>query len=182
LLFTGKTLGAEVSHCTELVRSLVVGGVEYVPMARNCPASSKLFTVIELGMIWSDSSGSGAGVSVTLTVEKFETSEPSGFFSSAVMVLVPRLTPVVRPFPEARPLVTVATDGMLEIQVICGELVTSSSSPVVPEVASAMNWPVWPEAETAWEPGMIVTAVNSSVVPPRTLKLAVAVSVLPPLL
>src|ERR1700722_2995126 len=51
LVFTGKTLGEEVSHCTELVRSRVVGGVEYVPMARNCPASSKLPTVIEVGMI-----------------------------------------------------------------------------------------------------------------------------------
>jgi hypothetical protein len=182
LLFTGKTLGAEVSHCTELVRSLVVGGVEYVPMARNCPLSRRLPTVIVLGMIWSESSGSGAGVSVTVSCAELVTSELSGFFNSAVIVLVPRLTPVAWPFPEARPLETVATDGILEIHWSCGELVTSSSSPVVPEVASAMNWPTWPEAETDWEFGTIVTSVNSSVVPPCTVKVAVAESVLPPLL
>ena len=76
----------------------------------------------------------------------------------------------------------VATDGMLEDHFICGELVTSSSSPVVPEVASAMNWPVCPDAETDCELGMMVTPVYSSVVPAVTVNVAVAVNVLPPLL
>ncbi len=68
-------------------------------------------------MIWSESRGSGAGVSVTLTVAVAETREPSGFDNKAVIVLVPRLTPVARPLPEASPEVTVATDGMLEAHV-----------------------------------------------------------------
>ncbi len=138
-------------------------------------------------MIWSDSRGSGAGVSVTWTDEELDTSDPSGFFNSAVMVLVPRLTPVAIPLPEARPVVIVATDGMLESQVNCGELVTSSSRPFDPNVASAMNCPVWPEAETDWAVGSMVTAVNSSFDPPfpgdplPTVKVAVPVSAFPPL-
>src|ERR1700733_1211273 len=121
---------------------------------------------MEVGMIWSESSGSGAGVSVTSADEKLDTIDPSGFFNSALIVLVPWLTPVTMPLPEASPVVTVATDGMLESHVICGELVSSSSRPLAPNVASAMNCPVWPEAETDWEPGTMVRAVYSSDDPP----------------
>ena len=53
--------------------------------------------MIELGMMERLRRGSGAGAFVTLTVEKLVTKEPSGFFNSAVMVLVPRLTPVAMP-------------------------------------------------------------------------------------
>jgi hypothetical protein len=87
---------------------------------------------------------------------------------------------VAIPFPDRSPELTEATVGILEIHLICGEFVTSASRPVVPEVASAMNWPVWPDAETDWALGTMVTAVNSSVVPPSTVKLAVPVKVLPP--
>jgi hypothetical protein len=89
LVFTGKTLGADVSHVTEFVRSLTEGGVEYEPMARNCPWSRRLPTVIEAGTMVSESRGSGAGVKVTLTVADDETREPSGLDSMAVMVLAP---------------------------------------------------------------------------------------------
>lgn len=110
-----------------------------------------------------------------------ETMEPLGFFTSAVMVVLPWAAPVTTPSPVESPDVTVAIDGMLELHVVCGEFVTSTSRPVVPDVASAMNWPVWPAAETDSEPGTRVTPVYSSVDPAATLKVAVPESVLPPL-
>jgi hypothetical protein len=57
LVLTVKTLGAEEIQVSvgELVRSLTVGGVENVPIARNCPVSCKLSTVIELGRMVSES-------------------------------------------------------------------------------------------------------------------------------
>jgi hypothetical protein len=51
---TGYLFGWEVSHLTELVRSLTVGAVEYVPIARNCPLWVKLPKTIPLGMIVSE--------------------------------------------------------------------------------------------------------------------------------
>src|ERR1700720_3541934 len=54
LLVTGKTFGADVIQVAELVRSLTVGAVENVPIARNCPVSCKLPTVIVLGRMVSE--------------------------------------------------------------------------------------------------------------------------------
>jgi hypothetical protein len=51
---TGKIFGAEVSHLTELVRSLTVGALENVPIARNWPLEVKLPKTIPLGMMVSD--------------------------------------------------------------------------------------------------------------------------------
>jgi hypothetical protein len=51
---TGKIFGAEVSHLTELVRSLTVGALENVPIARNCPLEVKLPKTIPLGMMVSE--------------------------------------------------------------------------------------------------------------------------------
>src|SRR5579863_3793889 len=56
-----------------------------------------------------------------------------------------------------------------------GLLVTSSIRPVVPDVASAMNWPVPPE-EIVCEPGTMLTEVNACVEPPITVNVAVPVA------
>ena len=127
------------------------------------------------------------GVTVTARVAVVETTVPSGFFTSAVIVVLPWLKPVTTPLPDANPDVIVAIDGMLDVHVVCDELVTSTSKPVVPEVASAMNWPVWPEAERGFETetdsevGARVTEVYFSVDPFDTVKLPVPAIVLPPL-
>ena len=107
---TGKTLGAEEIQVTELVRSLTVGEVENVPMARKLPVSCRLPTVITAGMMVSESSGSGAAVRVTVTVALAETILRSGLVHSAVMALDPALTPATKP-----ELLTVAIVGMLDI-------------------------------------------------------------------
>jgi hypothetical protein len=137
--------------------------------------------VIELGIMVSDNSGCGDCVRVTVTAAVLDTTEPSGFLSSAVMLVDPTLTPFTRPLPEGCPEVIVAIDGILEAHWICEEFVTSCCRPVPPIVASAINCPVWPEAETLWEPGIIVTAVNCCVVPLLTVNVAFPVMVLPPL-
>jgi len=94
-------------------------------------------TVIELGMMLSESNGSGGGVELTAMDAVPETTVPSVLVNCAVIVVVPTPTPVAS--PEA---LTVATVGMLELHVIWLELVTLVSRPVVPEVPSAINWPV----------------------------------------
>ena len=129
--------------------------------------------MIALGIMVNDSSGSGAGVDVTVTAAVAETIEPSGFVNSAVILLVPALTPAARPVEF-----TVATEGMLELHLICLELVTSCCTPV-PEVARAMNCPVCPDAETDCDPGIMVTAVYCSEVPFVTVKVAVPVTAVP---
>ena len=80
------------------------------------------------GIMVSESSGSGAVVSDTETVALPLTTEPSLFVSNAVIVLVPTDPPETRPLE-----LTAATDGMLEFQVIFGELVTFSRSPYYPK-------------------------------------------------
>jgi hypothetical protein len=118
---TGKTSGSADSQVTELVRSRTKGAEANVPIARKLPVSCKLPTVIVLGIIVSESRGSGGAVDVTVTLAVAETILPSGFVHSAVMVLEPMLTPVTTPAA-----LTVATLGMVELQVRLEELVTSS--------------------------------------------------------
>jgi hypothetical protein len=77
-------------------------------------------------------------VLVVVTLAELDTTVPSGFVSSAVIVVLPTLMPFASPPGE----VTVAMVGMLEIHTVWGELVTSTSRPDVPEVARAMNCPV----------------------------------------
>src|SRR5438309_1092984 len=113
-------------------------------MARNCPEPCRFPTVIELGIMVSESRGSGAGVIETATVAVFDTTLPSEFVNTAVTVLLPALTPVARPVGLMETM-----DGTLELQTIWDDLVTSCWRPVLPEVPSAMNWPVWPEADSA---------------------------------
>jgi hypothetical protein len=60
-------------------------------------------------MIVSESRGSGAGVLETATVAVPDTTLPSAFVNSAVMVVLPALEPVTS--PEA---LTEAMDGLLE--------------------------------------------------------------------
>jgi hypothetical protein len=164
-----------------LVTSIRVGAVEKVPYARNCPVPYKLSVVSVVGTTAIESRGSGAAASVTVPVAVDETTVVSGFCTSAVIVVLPWLTPVMTPLPDASPDVMVAIDGMLDFHVVCGELVTSTSKPVVPDVASAMNCPVWPESEIDCEDGTMVTDVYFSVDPFDTLKLPVPAIVLPPL-
>ena len=117
------------SRCTEFVRSLTYGTVENVPIARNCPVSCKFPTVIELGIMVSESRGSAGAVFETATLAVFDTTLPSGFVNSAVIVLLPTLTPVIRPVE-----LTVAMDGVLELHAIWLELVTFVRRPVLPDV------------------------------------------------
>jgi hypothetical protein len=114
LVFTGKTLGAEEIQFSvgEFVRSLVAGGVENVPIARNCPVSCKLPTVIEVGMMASDRKFCGAAVMESAIVEMLDTTVPSGFNNTAVMTAVP-----VPKFVTSPVALTDATDGILELQV-----------------------------------------------------------------
>lgn len=171
-VLTGKTLGVEESQVTVLVRSLTYGAVEKVPIARNCPVACKFPTEMELGMMLSESRGSGAAVSDTLTAEVAVTTEPSGLVSSAVIVVLPTLTPWASPVD-----VTVAIEGTLEVHFTSGELVTSSTKPELPEVPRAINCPVWPVAESDCEPGVMAIAVNCWAPPFSTVKVAVPVAV-----
>jgi hypothetical protein len=173
---TGKSLGKlEIQVVVgELVRSLTYGAVENVPIARNCPVSCKLSTVIELGMIVSESKGSGGEVSETEMLAVLDTTVPSVFVSCAVMVVEPTPTPVASPVE-----LTVAMEGLLELHVIWEELVTLVSNPVVPDVPRAINCPVCPDADSDCEPGVMLTAVYFSVVPPDTVNVAVPVTTVP---
>ena len=121
-VLTGKTLGIEESQVTEFVRSLTFGVVENVPMARKFPVPCKLRTVRLLGIMESESRGSGAGVDVVVMVAGgADTTVLSGFVYIAVMVVEPTLRPVTSPV-----VLTEAMVGMLEPHVSCGDLVTSS--------------------------------------------------------
>jgi hypothetical protein len=117
LLVTGKTFGADVIQVTELVRSLTVGAVENVPIARNCPVSCKLPTTIPLGMMVSERMLPPLPPEVPpvepVTVRATsELTGPLNAVAVAVIVVVPALTAVAS--PEA---LTVATEGELEVQV-----------------------------------------------------------------
>ena len=117
LLVTGNTFGAEVTQVTELVRSLTVGVVENVPIARNCPLACKLLNEILLGIMVSERMLSplppdtppADPVTVRFAVELTEPAYPVAL---AVMIVEPALTAVAT--PEA---LTVATAGTLEVQV-----------------------------------------------------------------
>jgi hypothetical protein len=113
---TGNTFGAEVSHLTELVRSLTVGEVENVPIARNCPLWVKLPKTIPLGMMVSERILPPLLPPVPLEPETvrvaLEEVGPLNAVALAVIVVVPALTAVTT--PEA---LTVATAGVVEVQV-----------------------------------------------------------------
>jgi hypothetical protein len=83
LLFvvTGNRFGKEVSHVAVFVMSLTYGGVENVPMARNCPLPPKLPTVIELGITVTESRSCGVAVIVVVNVAEPETTLPSELVS-----------------------------------------------------------------------------------------------------
>jgi hypothetical protein len=116
LLLTGKTLGvAEIQvNVGELVRSLTVGELENVPIARNCPVSCKLPTVIELGIMVSETRSvpPAPPPGSVITRVALELTGPLNAIALAVMVAMPVPTAVAT--PEA---LTVATSGALEIQV-----------------------------------------------------------------
>jgi hypothetical protein len=120
----------------------------------------------------SESRGSGAVVSKTVTVAVPVITLALEFVHSAVMVLVPELTPEASP-----PAVMVATEGMLDSHVSCDIPVMFSVTPLL-KVPRAVYCPVCPEAETDWEPGMIVIEVKAPPAPtapvPVTVRRAVA--------
>jgi len=175
LVVTGNTFGPDEIQLTELVRSLMVGGVENVPIAKNCPVSPKFPTVIELGIMVTESRSWGAAVSEAARLAVLDTTVPSAFVNSAVIVVAPAAKSVAN--PDA---LTEATVGALELHLIWVEFVTSVCRPVDPEVPSAINCPVSPNVDSDCELGMIVTAVNFSAVPPATVNVAVPVTTVPP--
>jgi hypothetical protein len=113
----GKTFGAEVNQVTELVRSLTVGAVENVPIARNCPLWVKLPKTIPLGMMVSERMPAPLPpfvppvdpVTVTPAVE---VTVPFNAIAVAVIVVVPPFTAVTIPVEF-----TVATPGEVDVQV-----------------------------------------------------------------
>lgn len=112
LEFTVITFGAEEIHRREVefVRSLIAGGVENVPMARNCPVSFKLATLIDAGIIVSDKRLPAASAPVTVMAALALTG-PLNAVAFAVIVVVPAPTAVTNPEE-----LTVATVGTLELQ------------------------------------------------------------------
>ena len=117
LLVTGKAFGSDVIQVTELVRSLTVGAVEKVPIARYCPLSPKLPNTIELGIMVSERMPAPLPPATPppepVTVRSaVELTGPAYPVALAVMIVEPALTAVAT--PEA---LTVATDGVLEVQV-----------------------------------------------------------------
>jgi len=87
-------------------------------------------------MMVSESSGSGAVISRTVTVAVCETTLALLFVHNAVIVLVPALTPETRPVA-----LTVATEGMLDIHASCDMPVIFSVTPLL-KVPRAIYWPV----------------------------------------
>src|SRR5690348_9825827 len=114
-VLTGNIFGNAEIQLTELVRSLTVGELEKVPIARNWPVPCRLSTVTELGMIESQSRPWTPPVVplgfITATVPLPETT-PVKPFIVAVIVVVPAATAVTRPVE-----LTVATEGALDVQV-----------------------------------------------------------------
>jgi len=138
LLSTGKTLGvAEIQVSVgEFVKSLTAGVPENVPIARNCPVSCKLPTVMELGMMVSESRFPPAGpppkpVTVRIALELVR---PLNADPPAVIVVVPALTAVAT--PEA---LTVATEGVLEVQVTAFVTFFVEGCFALPYVPTAVN-------------------------------------------
>jgi hypothetical protein len=171
-VLTGKEFGNDDIHVTELVRSRTFGDVENVPMAIKFPVSCRLPTVRSFGIMLNDKSGSGAVVAFTVTDELAEATLPSEFLHSAVMTVFPGLTPVTVPL-----LSTLAIVAMLELHVICGELVTSSPSPL-PAVPMAINWAFCDSARVS-EVGVTVNAVirlPGAAPPPVPVTVIVAVA------
>lgn len=115
---TGKTLGlAEIQvSMGEFVRSLTVGVLENVPIARNCPVSCKLRTVIELGIIVNETKSPPPAPVLPPEPETtrvaLELTGPLNASAEAVIVVVPPLTAVATPDE-----LIVATVGTLEVQV-----------------------------------------------------------------
>jgi hypothetical protein len=131
---------------TELVRSLTVGAVENVPIARNCPLWVKLPKTIPLGMMVSERILPPLLPPVPLepVTVKVELEEvgPLNAVALAVMVVVPALTAVTT--PEAS---TVATAGVLEVQVTKLVMFCVEGCFPLPYVPVAVSCAVWPTAK-----------------------------------
>ena len=133
---------------TELVRSLTVGAVEKVPIARNCPLAPKLPKSIELGMMVSESMppplppldppDPDKVEPLTVRIE-LELTGPAYPVALAVIEVVPALTAVAS--PEA---LTVATVGMLEFQVTDPVMFWVEAWLAFPYVPVAVNCAVCP--------------------------------------
>ena len=81
--------------------------------------------------------------------------------------VLPEFTPVTNPVA-----LTVATVGMLELQVTCVELVRFVVRPVVPATPKRTSWLVWPDALSESPDGKSVSEVTSSEAPAVTVRVA----------
>jgi len=128
-----------------LVRSLTVGAVENVPIARNCPLSVKLPKTIPLGMMVSERMlppllPPVALEPVTVRVA-LELVGPLNAVALAVIVVVPAPTAVTRPAE-----LTVATAGVVELQITRLVTFCVEGCFALPYVPVALSCVVWPTA------------------------------------
>jgi hypothetical protein len=138
LVLMGKSLGKEEIQVSvgEFVRSLVNGGLENVPIARNWPVAPKLPTERALGMMVSERRLSGSSppfeaVTVRLALEL---TSPLNAVAPAVIVVVPAATAVTSPVA-----LTVATVGELELQVTVLVMFCVEGRLALPNVPIAVN-------------------------------------------
>jgi hypothetical protein len=144
LLVTGNLLGSEVNQVTELVTSLTVGAVENVPIARNCPLSFKAPKTIPLGMMVSErmlpplppAVPPVDPVTVKSAVELTGPAKPSAL---AVTIVEP--APIAVTSPVA---LTVATAGVVELQVTVLVIFCVEGCIALPNVPTAVICAVWP--------------------------------------
>jgi hypothetical protein len=139
LLVIGYLFGSEVSQVTELVRSLTVGSVENVPIARNCPVSPKVPKTIPLGMIVSERMLPPLPPDVPpvdpVTVKfAVELTGPAYPVVLAVMTVEPALTAVAIPVA-----LIVATEGTEEVQVTALVRFCVDGRLALPNVPIAVN-------------------------------------------
>jgi hypothetical protein len=128
-----------------LVRSLTVGVVENVPIARNCPLEVKLPKTIPLGMMVSERILPPLlppvplePVIVRIVLEEVG---PLNAVALAMIVVVPALTAVAT--PEA---LTVATAGVVELQVTKLVMFCVEGCFALPYVPVAVSCTVCPTA------------------------------------
>jgi hypothetical protein len=145
LLLTGKSLGKEEIQVNvgEFVRSLTNGALEKVPIARNWPVACKLPTERELGMMVSETRSPPDGpppAPVTVRVA-LELTGPLNAVAPAVIVAVPAATAVTSPAG-----LTVATDGVVELQVTVLVMFCVVGWFALPNVPIAVNCAVCPTA------------------------------------
>ncbi len=155
LLLIGNLLGSEVSQVTWLVTSRMVGAVEKVAIARNCPLSVSEPKAMPLGMTVRETmlpplppvpppDPDPPEVPPVLVLDPLtvmtvlELTGPLKAVAAAVMVAVPGLTAVTSPEP-----LTVATAGTVELQVTAPVMFWVDEWLALPKVPVAVSCTVW---------------------------------------